>query len=239
MSDNTKDTEASAALTPAHAARTLIRQAAKASLATILPDPAGWPFASMVIPASDADASPLFVLSDLAQHARNLALDSRASLLVEGIASDGNIQATPRVTLVGHVRRTDDATSRRRFLARHDDSYLDVLGDFHLYRMAVERAHYIGGFARARRMEAAEFLLSASALAGEEGAVLDWLNADEGGRVKHIAARQGLKSADWRAVAIDAEGCDIADGTHFARLTLEKTVVDSDQFKSTIDVPQA
>ena len=61
-------------------ARRLIRARDHAALATSLD---GWPYASLVAVACDIDASPLLLLSDLAQHTSNLADDPRISLLFE------------------------------------------------------------------------------------------------------------------------------------------------------------
>src|SRR5258708_39219934 len=64
--------------------RRLMRNSDRASLATIAPE--GSPYASLVLLALDLDASPLMLLSDLAEHSRNIARDSRVSLLIDGTA---------------------------------------------------------------------------------------------------------------------------------------------------------
>ena len=59
------------------AARRLIRGRDRAALATSL---AGRPYASFVITACDSDATPLLLLSDLAQHTKNLVGDPLSML---------------------------------------------------------------------------------------------------------------------------------------------------------------
>ena len=61
--------------------RDLIRAADRAALATALAGHAAHPYASLVLVASAVDASPLLLISDLAEHAKNLARDARLSLL--------------------------------------------------------------------------------------------------------------------------------------------------------------
>ena len=63
---------------PAEFGRRLLRRQHARTLATSL---RGAPYASLVLLAADLDASPLLLLSDLAQHSRNIAFDPRVSLL--------------------------------------------------------------------------------------------------------------------------------------------------------------
>ncbi len=62
---------------PAGFARRLLRGRDRGALATSLH---GAPYASLVLVAADLDASPLLLLSDLAQHSRNIAFEPRVSL---------------------------------------------------------------------------------------------------------------------------------------------------------------
>jgi len=68
---------------PGDAARGLMREALKASLAT-LDQSTGHPYASLVTIATDVDGTPLLLISKLALHTKNLEADSRASLLFDG-----------------------------------------------------------------------------------------------------------------------------------------------------------
>jgi len=61
-------------------ARRLMRALDRASLATAAPE--GWPYASLVLVAVDHDASPLLLLSDLAEHSKNITRDQRVLPLV-------------------------------------------------------------------------------------------------------------------------------------------------------------
>ena len=70
---------------PAPASRRLIRTALKASLAT-LDRATGHPYASLILVATEPDGAPVFLISRLALHTRNLEKDPRASLLIDQIA---------------------------------------------------------------------------------------------------------------------------------------------------------
>ena len=83
---------------PATLARSLARSRTRAALATSLN---GAPYASLVLVAADLDASPLLLLSELAQHSRNIAFDPRVSLLIDGTEGRADPLTGPRLTLLG------------------------------------------------------------------------------------------------------------------------------------------
>ena len=67
--------------------RELMRAQPVASLATSLQGsgPAqGWPYASLVLIAAALDATPLLLISKLAEHTKNIAADPRVSILFDG-----------------------------------------------------------------------------------------------------------------------------------------------------------
>lgn len=132
----------------AGAARAIVARAGRGSLATMALEPAGYPFLSVVLFTLDEDGSPLLTLSALAEHARNLAADARASpLAVEPAEADP--LAAGRVTLVGDCRMVPDAgqeAARARFLDAHADATHVSFGDFAMYRLDVKAVRYVGGF---------------------------------------------------------------------------------------------
>ena len=132
---------------PAATARDLLRAAAMATLATAAQDRDGWPFASLVLIAHDRDGAPLLLLSDLAQHSRNIMADDRVSLLIDGTAGLEDPLTGPRLTVLGRARRSADPRHRRRFLARHASAALYAdFADFAVYYVAVDSAHLVAGF---------------------------------------------------------------------------------------------
>src|SRR6266566_7637531 len=103
------------------AARRLMRGCDHVALASSL---AGHPYVSLVASACEIDASPLLLLSDLAQHTRNLLADPRVSLLFDGTGDYPDPLAGPRLTLLGQAERVEDSRSAARFAARHPASAL-------------------------------------------------------------------------------------------------------------------
>jgi putative heme iron utilization protein len=120
-------------------------------LATLSARRDGWPFASVAPYALSEGGEPLFLLSDLAEHTRNVRADPRASLLVQAGASADDPQAGARVTLLGRVialpAEPEASEARARYVARHPAAAeYAALTDFHVYVLEVEEARMIGGF---------------------------------------------------------------------------------------------
>jgi putative heme iron utilization protein len=182
--------------------------------------------------ACDTDASPILLLSQLSDHTRNLGADGRASLLFEATSRRSNPQTGPRVTVMGRVEKTTDQRLARRFLARHPDAALySGFADFGFYRMAVERAHYVGGFAKAVWIKGQDLLSeakAAAALAALEQGVLEHMNSDHAEAIElYAGVLLRRRGKGWKMVGIDAEGADLRRGALFARLDFEPAVSDS------------
>ncbi|HWB49178.1 MAG TPA: DUF2470 domain-containing protein [Stellaceae bacterium] len=214
--------------------RGLVRRQAHGVLATSLAAAAGnRPYASLVALACGLDGSPLLLLSDLAQHSRNIAADDRVSLLFDGgeatVAAEDPL-AQPRLTLLGTASRSDDPRLLSRFVARHPgaETY-SGFADFHLYRVTIERGHLVAGFGRISWIEAAELRLAADdrALADAEAAIVAHMNADHREALDLYAARLLHRAGSgWRMTGIDPEGVDLRRGHETARLAFASPVLD-------------
>lgn len=207
--------------------RDLIRAAERAVLATALAGAASHPYASLVLVASAMDGSPLLLVSELAEHTKNLARDARLSLLFDGTAGLDDPLTGPRASVLGRAAFSNDANERARFLARHPsaETYAGFV-DFRLYRVAVERAHLVAGFGRIRWVDGAEVLLTDThSLAEAEPDILDQMNRDHADAIRLYASNLlGQTQGPWRMVGIDAEGCDLRAEGRLARLPFETPV---------------
>ncbi len=134
--------------TDAELSRTLIAAVRTAALATL--GDGGFPFGSLVSHALDATGRPLLLLSDLAEHTRNLAADPRASVMAVE-AGDGDPLALARVTIVGRVAEVPDDerdAALGTYLETHPGAFYARFSDFRLYRLDVTSVRYVGGFGR-------------------------------------------------------------------------------------------
>jgi len=194
-------------------ARALVRKALKASLASIAAG-SGYPYASLITVATAVSGAPILLISGLAQHARNLLADPRASILFDGTSAEGDPLQGARVTLYGRAEKVADEGARRRFLARHPEAafYADF-PDFAFWQLEVEGAHYIGGFGRIVDLAPAELLVplvGAEDLVAAEPGILEHMNADHADAVQLYATRlAGAPDGAWRMTGIDPEGLDL------------------------------
>ena len=223
-------------------ARSIVRRGDKATLATLM-GTAGDPYTSLVMVACDQSGAPLMLLSDLAQHTRNIVRDPRASLAFDATDGHENPLSRPRLSLLGRIEATDDAALIGRYLRRHEVAadYL-ALGGFGLFRLAVERAHLVAGFGAIHWLTPAEITpAAASALAAAEEEIIEGIDADHAGALARHAGAEAGGPGRWRITGVDPEGFDLAgpggrlrgdfgtpvDGSTAARERLVKIARDS------------
>ena len=122
----------------------------------------GAPLVSMVAYAPRPDLSSLILfLSEMSAHTRNLLEDPRASLAITTPDDhSGDPQLLPRVTLDGKAELLAPesrayADAKALYLARFPDAAPRFdMADFHLFAFEPTSARYVGGFARALRLDA-------------------------------------------------------------------------------------
>ncbi|MCW5693796.1 MAG: HugZ family protein [Pseudolabrys sp.] len=213
----------------------LLRRIRAGTLAT-LDRNTGHPFASLVNVGTDADGSPVILISRLSTHTANLEADGRASVLLAETGK-GDALTHPRLTVLGRFaavarEAADEARLRRRFLAHHPKAQLYAgFADFAFWRMQVEAAHLNGGFARAADLTAADILTDIAdaqdLIDAEEGAVAH-MNDDHGDALNLYAVKLcGAPSGVWRCTGIDPDGLDLANGPLAVRLMFPQRVTDA------------
>jgi heme iron utilization protein len=205
-------------------ARKLLRAARRGTLATVTD---GQPFASLVTPACVPDLGILLLLSELSEHTRHLRAEPRCSILVTGAAEGSNPQTAPRLTVTGAAERTANPALKAQFVAVHPYAamYADF-GDFAIWRIQPVGGLFVGGFARAVRLRASALLpdpRAVAAISAAEPGIIAHCNRDHPDAVTAIAGVAG----DWRMVAVDVDGCDLADGERVVRVAWAAPVADA------------
>lgn len=146
--------------TPATDAKKLLMTIGKASLATLHPNQCR-PYTSLVLFCPDDNLCPVMMLSDLADHVKNLNADGASSMMIDG--TQGESLDGPRVSVEGQIAKITDETEiqslKAMFIARHPEAaiYADFT-DFNLYRMVPNRLHLIAGFGRIHWLDAKDVL---------------------------------------------------------------------------------
>jgi heme iron utilization protein len=155
-----QDREPAPRRTPAEEARALVASTNVATLATHSGD--GFPWASLVAFGSlDDEGAPVLFVSRLAEHARNLERDARASLVVADPDPGSDVLASGRVTLAGTAERPAPElaeVARDAYVAAVPSAkaYLDFR-DFSLWILRVERVRWVGGYGRMDSVDAPSY----------------------------------------------------------------------------------
>jgi heme iron utilization protein len=217
---------------PIALAKELLRIIRAGALATIDRN-TGHPFSSLVNVATDADGSPLILVSRLSTHTANIEADPRASVLLAA-AGKGDPLAHPRLTVLGIFANIEPdapgaARIRRRFLSRHPKAKLYAgFADFMFWRLQILSAHLNGGFARAADLKASDVMTDlegASEIVEIEESAVAHMNADHADAVRLYATKLvGETDGAWEVTGIDPDGVDLALGDRIARLPFAERV---------------
>ena len=127
--------------------RELLNAKSSAILCTHSERMEGYPYGSLAPYALDHVGMPVFFLSGLAVHTKNLAVNPKASLMV----SEDDVSGA-RVNLFGDVLKVSEEKARAAglraiYLAAHPEAeqWIDF-GDFDFYRMNLANIYWVGGF---------------------------------------------------------------------------------------------
>lgn len=222
------------AKSPAQQARAVARACKTASLATTMAGQNGQPYASLVLVAFDHDATPILLVSRLAEHTKNLISNDRVSLLCDGTAGLAEPLTGPRVSLLGRAVKTEEPRHRARFLARHPSAEMYAgFGDFAFYHLAIERAHIVAGFGKIHWLDDYTYAGETDRLIDAEAGILEHMNTDHTDAVQLYASRLLGRAGDgWNLCGIDAEGCDLIREQALARLNFGRTVATAEEARA-------
>lgn len=230
--------------TPTHAerARTLVARISTGTLCTLALEPEGYPYGSFVTVAFD-NGDPIFLISGLAEHNKNLERDPRASLLVaEGGSADP--LANGRGTMLGpctHVEG-DGGSARAAFFAAHpNSSYYADFRDFAFWKPHVDYVRYIGGYGRMSWISQADWRAAEPDPLGPSAAdIIAHMNADHADAMvlycKAFSKATEITSASMNGV--DRYGFDISamtpKGPRPVRLAFGKPVTTPEEVRAAL-----
>jgi heme iron utilization protein len=229
-------TPASPEFEPRAEAKRLLRVARTGALAT-LDAASGAPLTTLVSVGSDYSGAPLFFMSTLAQHTKNLATNPSGSLLLTSSSGRGDPLNRPRLTIGGMIVPHLEASARARFLARNPKAKVYAgFTDFSVFRMELSAVHFNGGFARAAALSPHDILTdisNAGALLAAEATLLEEANSRDFKLAARLAGRAG--SAHWRAIGLDPEGLDVNAGARAERASFSVSALSPNAWRNAID----
>lgn len=211
----------------AREARALYARSTQGVLSTLSLDLAGYPFGSVITFAPDRDSRPAILISDLAQHTKNIKADTRVSLtLIEG---GDDIQASGRLTLVGNAVKIETGVDEiaERYYRRfpHAVDYQRA-HDFAFYRIEPVKARYIGGFGRIHWVGAEAICRANPFEPPAEAGMIAHMNADHVDAMRDYCRHFGVDPGDTvpRLTAVDGEGFDLMLGKRLLRIDFDTPV---------------
>jgi heme oxygenase (biliverdin-IX-beta and delta-forming) len=198
---------------PTHAdrARTLVDGQRTGTLATLTEE--GFPYGSYVTFGLD-DGAPVFLVSTMAAHTKNLEHSNKCSLLVNESVADDPL-ANGRVTLVGTCHKlAEPGQAREAFLAAHPQaSYYADFKDFAFWRMDVSSVRYIGGYGRMSWVEVDAWSAGeVDPLAPSEAGIVEHMNDDHADAlvVYARAFTRATQASEVTMVSCDQHGFELS-----------------------------
>ncbi|CAI5526516.1 unnamed protein product [Closterium sp. Naga37s-1] len=224
---------------PAVAVRNLVEQAQYAQLCSIMSRShhrrKGYPFGSLVDFTTDADGHPVFLLSPLGMHSRNLQSDPRCTVVVQIPGWSG--LANARATIFGDLYPlppSQQEWARGFYVKRHQHGAAQQWGNFHFYRMdTICDIYFVGGFGTVAWIDVAEYVAATpdTVATNHVEHTLQELNDRLGGELRAVLAGSSPQQAidDASFISIDSKGVDIRvrHGTQFHVQRLSFTTSDA------------
>jgi len=216
-------------------ARRFARRQFNAVLSTLSRRLDGFPFGSVAPFVLDHAGQPLILISEIAEHTRNIDADPRVSLIVQPYSPD--MQATGRVTLLGRAVRMPDKTALGARYLRHfpqAEGYF-AMHDFHLYRIEPVKVRWIGGFGRIHWVEPEHWLCAPGALEAAEAGILEHMNADHRDTLRaYVANVQGTPPEQVEMIGIDPDGIDLSADADVVRIDFDAPVHDAEAARAAL-----
>ena len=219
-------------------ARTLAHRVSEGALCTFTGGEERYPYGSFSTYAL-AGGTPVFLISELAEHTQNLRRDSHSSLMVVA-PGEGDPLARARVTLVGNCELVATPTDvRQAFLETHPSAaYYADFKDFHFWRLLVKSVRYIGGYGRMSWVKEGEWSAASPdpTTPFAEG-VLAHMNDDHGDAMVLMCRAFSRASDTTGAVmtSLDRYGFEMSaatpDGPRPIRLAFSKPVETSEEVR--------
>lgn len=210
-------------------ARRLFLNEYQAVLSTISVDVQGYPFGSVVPYCVDRQGQPIILISDIAQHTKNIKADARVSIIcLEHDADDQ--QAAGRMTLMADAEKItagdNDAIWRYYSFFPHSRDYHKTHG-FDFYRLKGRKIRFIGGFGRIHWLQAEDFIMRNPFSLEEEQGMVEHMNADHADAIRHYCHLNHIEVNDEEQpvlVGVDGEGFHLKTGMAIHRITFNEPV---------------
>ncbi len=209
-------------------ARRFTRGQTSGVLSTISKRLDGFPFGSVSPFILDHAGRPVILISEIAEHTKNIDADPRVSLIVQPYSPD--MQTTWRVTVIGRAERLSEKDSLGPRYLRYFPQAEAYFGmhDFHFYRIEPVKVRWIGGFGRIFWVDPGAYLAATGALAESENDILAHMNADHADTLRAFCRHFHDVDTDLATmIGIDPDGFDVRADARVLRFEFSASVLDA------------
>jgi heme iron utilization protein len=220
----------------ARTARMLLKRQSVGVLSTHSVDVEGYPFGSIAPYVLNYDGAPTMLISDIAQHTRNIKRNNKVSLTIFDQCAD-DPQASSRLTWIGNAEPVDpsDTKIRHRYLRYFPsaESYFET-HDFSLYCIRLHRARFIGGFGEIYWIEPDAMLLK-NPFRDQESGIVEHMNQDHKEALFHYCNVLKMTAVDAVTMTgIDSEGFDMLADNRKMRIDFDTPITTVEAARATL-----
>lgn len=211
------------------AARELLLSVNQGVLSTNSKEMPGYPFGSVVPYCLNGAGEPVFLISDIAQHTKNIKADAHCSLIV--VTGGDDVQAEARLTLVGDCELVPEAeieaVSARYFSFFPESKDYHKTHDFNFFVLKTKRCRFIGGFGSIHWLEPEAVLLANPFPVERELGMVGHMNTDHADAILHYCSQYAIAVPEGVSpvmTGVDAEGLHLRLGRRLARIRFSAPV---------------
>jgi heme iron utilization protein len=196
-----------------------------------------YPFGSVTPFVVNHQGMPVILISNLAEHTKNIIQNAHVSLLV--FNDEADLQAGSRLTLLATAEQTDKNNSliRARYLRYIPQaaSYFDM-HDFMFYTLHITHARYIAGFGKMGWVQGEAFHIPTHPLLIEEADILHHMNTDHSENLKAYCLHyHQVVASTVTMIGIDAFGFDVrVNHQQQLRFTFTETISNAQEARAAL-----
>lgn len=202
-------------------------------LSTMSIDIEGYPFGSLVTYHLSHEGLPLFLISSIAQHTKNILQNNKVSLTIFDFKNE-NVQSAGRITIIGNaIKFNQEEDIKRYFTYFPDHSQYQKTHDFNFYTIDIQRIRYIGGFGKIFWVEKEDWKSPIPEWANNEAKFINHVNQDHQNELISICQKSLTSTIkDFSLLMVDSDGMIVTTNQidrHFVPFT--KPCIKEDSFR--------
>jgi putative heme iron utilization protein len=216
-------------------ARRFTRGQLSGVLSTISKRLDGFPFGSVSPFMLDHAGRPIILISDIAEHTKNIEADPRVSIIVQPYSTD--MQVTGRITVIGRAERLADKDELGprylRFFPQAVDYF--AMHDFNFYRVEPVKIRWIGGFGRIFWVDPEAYLAAPGTLMEAESSILEHMNTDHANTLRaYCLHTHGVEAVAAEMIGIDPDGFDVRADERVLRFDFSQPISDTQSARAVL-----